>query len=635
MTLWNCSKNVKISEVAADLGLSDALSETDTYDVTTADLDRVISIPMQIPRVWHFEPGQLTTQITQHKLDLVTKRIRDLNDTLGLQPYACTSSILVMMVDKLSRAHRSAVCLYTILEAERRQAEETQGALQKQIEELETGLEEERRQATSSKDAQQKHVDELESRLEDEKRASRQAQDELLSHLSKHLQTSGTQTDNEISVPSSSSSQEVDPSAAISEEIFYDALTTIDDDQAPDISEDIFYDALSTIGDNQSGARAKEIFYDALTTIDDNQSGARTKEIFYDAFSTSPRKIPPVFIEAVDALEFDAVKAFVPWSSLRLDRFLDKTIEISNSDLDAAKATPKSKGKAKAGTIVKRMRDLVPFREPNSSIELGSGTAGTVYLYRHAKTNEPVALKVIALPPSGVDGNKKSAIEKLQNEMKILQRLGCTEWFPEFYGCCKVCKDVVGIAMEFCGDVEKGESYSILNCIDGKGPKLDKDAWMNVMLDIADGLTVMHKKGFLCNDLKEDNVLLVKSGGEWRAKIIDFGWSSDMNMLFPACRMPFTARQKRDYKYRHAYNYIAPECALKGKSFSQSSDVYSLGRLAAFVGQEVPGLKELGDYGFNIYSSPRGKRPSLQKFSQEINYLRSRTNESDSDEDLV
>ncbi|XP_030851748.1 serine/threonine-protein kinase BCK1/SLK1/SSP31-like [Strongylocentrotus purpuratus] len=262
---------------------------------------------------------------------------------------------------------------------------------------------------------------------------------------------------------------------------------------------------------------------------------------------------------------------------------------MSNSDLDAAKATPKSKGKAKAGTIVRRMRDLVPFRESNGSIELGSGTAGTVYLFRHAKTNEPVALKVIALPPGGVDGNRKSAIEKLQNEMKIIQRLGCMEWFP-----------------------------SSTDAARWQGPKLDKDAWMNVMLDIADGLTVMHKKGFLCNDLKEDNVLLVKSGGEWRAKIIDFG-----------------CHAKRDYKYSQAYNYIAPECALKGKGFSVSSDVYSLGRLAAFVGQEMPGLKELGDYGFNIYSSPRGKRPSLQEFSKEINYLRSRTNESDSDEDLM
>ncbi|XP_041474803.1 uncharacterized protein LOC121423518 [Lytechinus variegatus] len=593
--LWQCTRNVTIPEVRAAMGFIDPADEAETNDVTSADVDDVTVEPMdplEIPMVWRFEPGQLTTQITQDKIRILTYNIEDLIETLGMQPYACHTSILTMILDKLSKAHRVAGCLQTTLDTERQQARESQDALQKQIEVLDTTLEDERKLAISSHDALQNRVDELIRNLEVEKNACKHAKDELQRHLSKPVRTTCTQT-------------ESNP-----REVFYDAS-----------SEEFFYDALSSLDD--------EVYYDALNTF----SGVRPKEIFYDALSTNPKKVPPL-ASAVETRVINQWVPSVPWLGRRLELLLEHVIKEANRDLD--KVTTKAKGKAKAGTIVKAESDLLPFRDPEGNddcIKLGSGMSGTVFLYRHAKTNEPVALKLIQIPTpkKDVDGEGKFAIEKIKNELTILKKLGTMEWFPEFYGCCMIRHNIVGIAMEFCGDVEKAESYTILDCIEGNGPKLDRDSWMNVFLDLADGLTVMHKKRYLCNDLKEDNVLVVKSEGEWRAKIIDFGWASDMIWPF---EMPFSAEQRRDYVRGQAYNYIAPECAFRKRPFSPNTDVYSLGRLAAFVGQEIPGLKELENYGFHIYSCHPNKRPTLREFSKQITILRQiGTDDSDSDED--
>nr|XP_054764622.1 uncharacterized protein LOC129271265 [Lytechinus pictus] len=589
--LWQCSRNVTIPEVRAAMGFIDPADETETNDVTSADVDDV-SIeqmdPLEIPMVWRFEPGQLTTQITQDKIRILTYNIEDLIETLGMQPYACNTSILTMILDKLSKAHRVAGCLQTTLDTERQQSNESQDALQKQIKVLETTLEDERKLAISS----QNRVDELNRNLEDEKNTRKHAEDELQRHLSKPVRTICTQT-------------ESNPG-----EVFYDAS-----------SEEFFYDALSSLDD--------EIYYDAQNTF----SGVRPKEIFYDAISTNPKKVPPL-VSAVESRVISQWVPSVPWLGRRLELLLEHVMKEANRDLD--KFTTKAKGKAKSGTIVTTKSDLLPFFDPEvnpNHVKLGIGMFSTVFLHRHAKTNEPVAFKLIQIPTprKDVDGEGKAAIEKIKNELTILKKLGTMEWFPEFYGCCMVRHNIVGIAMEFCGDVEKAESYTILDCVEDKGPKLDRDSWMNVFLDIADGLTVMHKKRYLRNDLKEDNVLVVKSEGEWRAKIIDFGWASDMIWPF---EMPFSAEQRRDYVRGQAYNYIAPECAFRKRPFSPNSDVYSLGRLAAFVGQEIPGLKELGNYGFNIYSCHPDKRPTLQEFSKHITILRQiGTDDSDSDED--
>ena len=47
---------------------------------------------------------------------------------------------------------------------------------------------------------------------------------------------------------------------------------------------------------------------------------------------------------------------------------------------------------------------------------------------------------------------------------------------------------------------------------------------MRLALDIAMGLRRIHEKGYLMNDLKEDNCLLRKTPtGRWQAVIVDFG----------------------------------------------------------------------------------------------------------------
>ncbi|XP_072169349.1 uncharacterized protein [Diadema setosum] len=368
-----------------------------------------------------------------------------------------------------------------------------------------------------------------------------------------------------------------------------------------------------------------------------HSSACSPEEAYYDALSALPCQISFSFSSTEKKSAAKPSKASLEAvDSLQAVIF---TLNNDNPSFDTASTICQRfipKNLSARGLMVRSTSDLLPWGASGDEVELGSGTTGTVYLYAHAVSHRPVALKVMSVPPKDCcQEDRRQVISKLKQEVRILTALGNKDWFPEFYGCIKVGPDTVGIAMEFCGDESKGKSYSIADCVEGYGPHLSRDDWMGVMQDVADGLIVMHRRGFLCNDLKEDNVLVVESEGEWGVKIVDFGWSSSINKPL---RLRFTASQKQGYKDEQIYSQIAPECALDGKPCSVSSDVYALGRLTAFVGQRM-GLKDLEDFGMYIYKCPREKRPSLKDYIAEVTCLRnggSMGSESsdDSNEDL-
>ena len=54
--------------------------------------------------------------------------------------------------------------------------------------------------------------------------------------------------------------------------------------------------------------------------------------------------------------------------------------------------------------------------------------------------------------------------------------------------------------------------------------KLGNDEWMSVLDNVAEALQHIHRKGYLHNDLKANNVVLERRyGRQYNAVIIDFG----------------------------------------------------------------------------------------------------------------
>ena len=84
----------------------------------------------------------------------------------------------------------------------------------------------------------------------------------------------------------------------------------------------------------------------------------------------------------------------------------------------------------------------------------------------------------------------------------------------------------------------------------------------------------MHKKGFLHNDLKGDNVLLSNYDNAIHPVIIDFG---KCRSITNPKRYSLTAKEQRKYKKYH--RHIAPELVEGTHPQSCQSDIYSYGYL--------------------------------------------------------
>ena len=172
--------------------------------------------------------------------------------------------------------------------------------------------------------------------------------------------------------------------------------------------------------------------------------------------------------------------------------------------------------------------------------------------------------------------------------------------------------------MEFIGSESEDRSYTITDCLEKSfmktGPDLTRDEWFYVLNGVAEGLKALHSKGFLCNDLKEDNVLVVEESGLWRAKIIDLGWASEIATPFV---MPLDEEQIDFYRSGRGCSHIAPECVLDARPCSTSSDVYSLGRLLASVGRAMR-YDDFECFGTQIYLADEDQRPTVQEIIDQL-----------------
>lgn len=95
--------------------------------------------------------------------------------------------------------------------------------------------------------------------------------------------------------------------------------------------------------------------------------------------------------------------------------------------------------------------------------------------------------------------------------------------------------------------------------LDERG-KLSFDEVIDYMLQILDGVDALHEREIIHNDLKPDNLFIVRDG---TIKIVDFGIASHI----------YSKEQKETLG---SVNYVAPE-VLISKKRSYQSDIYSCG----------------------------------------------------------
>ncbi|XP_072169496.1 serine/threonine-protein kinase 4-like [Diadema setosum] len=289
---------------------------------------------------------------------------------------------------------------------------------------------------------------------------------------------------------------------------------------------------------------------------------------------------------------------------------------VAAAQSSTAVRAPSPRGAAASSSCssyVWTISDLKTFDPSRGSIVLGKGSYGTVYLCRHRVTNQPIAIKTFTLPSCVQQMTKKVA--EIQEEAALLDLFGREECFPTYLGCLEIGTGCVGLAMEFIGDAMTGETVTLHEAIRGAVPAITSSNWLRLALDICRGLELIHQRGYLMNDLKEDNVLLDKSSsGRWRARVIDLGMVSRQSSSSPYY---FTSEEKARYLRGELYQHIAPEVAIQDQATDVLSDVYQVGRLMNMMGQAAGDgrLKLIGALCRNVC---RASRPAVRDVVHEL-----------------
>jgi serine/threonine-protein kinase len=179
---------------------------------------------------------------------------------------------------------------------------------------------------------------------------------------------------------------------------------------------------------------------------------------------------------------------------------------------------------------------------------LGRGGMGLVYRAVHARTERPVAVKVIGSEHTGPLTN-----EELVREARIAASLN----HPNI------------VRVYELDQTEDGLTYVVMDLVHGEdlARRLGRGASTREVLEwgrqIADALAYVHRMGVLHRDIKPSNVILC----DGVCKIIDFGIAKLVpNGDVPASRIIGTPR------------FMAPE-QLRGWTLDARTDIYALGVL--------------------------------------------------------
>ena len=188
--------------------------------------------------------------------------------------------------------------------------------------------------------------------------------------------------------------------------------------------------------------------------------------------------------------------------------------------------------------------------------EIGRGAVGIVYRAIDEMTNQPVALKVIAI--SGVDAGEEARFRREGRVLAGLMHPGIVRLVA--FG--QLDEGMPHVAMEWL----EGEDISQLM----RRAPLPLLQCLGVAAQVADALSAAHAAGIVHRDVKPSNVFLVGSkvgeDGPIVAKLVDFGVASAED-----------AKLTRTGAIIGTPAYMAPEQARGDEGVNARADLYALG----------------------------------------------------------
>lgn len=241
----------------------------------------------------------------------------------------------------------------------------------------------------------------------------------------------------------------------------------------------------------------------------------------------------------------------------------------SSAETIIAEAREELKRLVSAKTIIKNRIDEMTFGAYKTTMKLGEGGMGIIYLGT-GPINGGRGGQVIIKTMRPIVGERENFSKRFLVEANLLQRLGEQPNLMRIYsfGEDKTSRDLYYVA-EF---IKGRDLFALLN---SKTSFSWKQALV-IFLDILNGLKQMHASGIIHRDLKPGNVMLSDRGV---VKLVDFGLAKDIRDTVEADETTiadFTEAGTRVGSFR----WMSPEGVLDGtKKLTPASDLYQAGIL--------------------------------------------------------
>ena len=210
-----------------------------------------------------------------------------------------------------------------------------------------------------------------------------------------------------------------------------------------------------------------------------------------------------------DLHDGDEIKLGNTLFQVNIDRLAKTT--VFNSEPESNKLPYATKNEAEFS--------LASINDYTKVKDLGAGGFGEVYLARHNRTGELVAIKTISPQVAAKPYMKQMFLREIKNT-KMLDHPNLVRL--KDFGCFD---DIFFFVMEYCS------CGSVSDLIEVRHGKLTLSEATNIILQVLDGLSYAHTElGLVHRDIKPNNIFLNIEDGKLTAKLGDYGLAKNFDL---------------------------------------------------------------------------------------------------------
>lgn len=195
---------------------------------------------------------------------------------------------------------------------------------------------------------------------------------------------------------------------------------------------------------------------------------------------------------------------------------------------------------------------------------IGEGGMANVYLARHDLLKRPIAIKLLK-PARATD----EMIARFEREVQLASSLAHPNMVEIFdYG--RTADGLYYYAMEYLEGVTAADLVA-------RGGEVPVARAVHLLRQVCAGLAEAHAKGLVHRDVKPENIMVCRRGGEYDVvKILDFG-------LVKNVAAPHSRDLTRSLRILGTPLYMAPERLRNPADADARADIYAVGAVAYFL----------------------------------------------------